>query len=97
LWLSEFYFAKAATCDSNKVGECRNVPEEGCPTGRAEVTLLLVILRLVVKRVDVGATDLLHDSGSLEVAGDSESATRALLAVCAVADAVDLRLTRYGD
>ena len=61
------------------------------------MTLLLVVLCLVMKRVGVGATDLFDDPGSLEVAGDSEGTTCALLAVRAVTNAVDLGFARHCD
>ena len=64
---SEFLFAKAPACDPDLLGQDRQEPEEGCSTLRAEVTLLIVVLCLVVKSVDLGFTRAFNHCGSVKV------------------------------
>ena len=88
---------KAAACDADLFGKHRHEPEEGGATDRAEVALLVLVLRRVVKRIDIRFARATYDGGSIEVSRDSEGATSSALAVRAVADAMHGGQRIHGD
>ena len=94
---SKFTLTKAAPGDADEFWKCGDKPKEGCAAGRAKVALLIMVLGFVMERVNIGASDFLDYFRSFEVAGDSEGAASTLLAVRAVADAIDLGFARNGD
>ena len=61
------------------------------------MTILIVVLCLVVKRVNTGLAFLPNDGSAIEVRRDAESATGATLAIRAVTHAVQRRQCVDGD
>jgi hypothetical protein len=86
--LGQTSICETAACDADLFGKRRCEPEERGATDHAEVALLVLVLRRVVKRIDVRFARALHYGGFLEVGRDPECATRSALAVGAVADAM---------
>ncbi len=55
-WFADSTVRKAPACYSNAVGQRRNKPKERCSARPAEMTFLVVVVRFVVKRMNLRFT-----------------------------------------
>jgi len=95
--LGKISVCETAAGDADLFRKCRHEPKERGATDRAEVARLVMVLRRVVKRIDIRFARSAYDGRSVEVSRDPERTAGSPLAVGAMANAMHRGQSIYGN